>query len=59
MINMNEYINKLDLMNKLKERYTEMWESNDVSLAIRMDENADIQDIIDSLPVTYLSKKEK
>lgn len=50
-----EYISKKDLINKLKERYTEMWESNDISLGSRMDENADIQDLINTLPVINIS----
>lgn len=52
---MMEYISKNDLINKLRKRYTEMWESNDISLGSRMDENADIQDLINTLPVINIS----
>ena len=50
-----EYISKNDLINELQERYTKMWESNDISLGSRMDENADIQDLINTLPVINIS----
>lgn len=50
-----EYISKNDLINELRKRYTEMWESNDISLGSRMDENADIQDLINTLPVINIS----
>lgn len=44
------YIDRDKLIKILKHRYTEMWESNDISLADAMSENGTIQDIITGLP---------